>query len=175
MTEVSFAGRAELSRTIAQSLGEDSRGNLLCLAPFGSQDWRVDITVRGFGGISNVHISLPILCYRCETDVQTTLQTLTFEGLVTEQNGVHASRALVNVVINQQIGQQISVSLPPHRSAPINMFFHRLTLLVRSCNNDVVPSVVRMMSFSTRYLCVLFHVVNILNLLTGQRKCPEGS
>ena len=34
---------------------------------------------------------------------------LTFEQLVTAQDGVTASRALVNVVINQQIGQQISV------------------------------------------------------------------
>ncbi len=48
---------------------------------------------------------------RCEADVQKTLETLTFEQLVTDQSGVHASRALVNVVINQQIGQQISVSL----------------------------------------------------------------
>ena len=36
---------------------------------------------------------------------------LTFEQLVTAQDGVTTSRALVNVVINQQIGQQISVSL----------------------------------------------------------------
>ena len=34
---------------------------------------------------------------------------MTFEDLVTSQNGVTASRALVNVVIDQQIGQQISV------------------------------------------------------------------
>jgi nuclear pore complex protein Nup155 len=34
---------------------------------------------------------------------------MTFEDLVTSQNGVTVSRALVNVVIDQQIGQQISV------------------------------------------------------------------
>jgi nuclear pore complex protein Nup155 len=34
---------------------------------------------------------------------------LTFEDLITSQNGVTASRALVNVVIDQQIGQQIGV------------------------------------------------------------------
>jgi len=34
---------------------------------------------------------------------------MTFEDLVTTQNGVTAARALVNVVIDQQIGQQISV------------------------------------------------------------------
>jgi nuclear pore complex protein Nup155 len=36
--------------------------------------------------------------------------SLTFEDLITSQNGVAASRALVNVVIDQQIGQQIGVS-----------------------------------------------------------------
>ena len=34
---------------------------------------------------------------------------LTFEQLITTQDGITASRALVNVIINQQIGQQISV------------------------------------------------------------------
>lgn len=34
---------------------------------------------------------------------------MTFEDLITTQNGVTAARALVNVVIDQQIGQQISV------------------------------------------------------------------
>ena len=36
---------------------------------------------------------------------------MTYEELITTQNGVNASRALVNVVIDQQIGQQISVRL----------------------------------------------------------------
>ncbi|CAL1695590.1 unnamed protein product [Somion occarium] len=49
------------------------------------------------------------LISQCDAETQKTLQTLTFEQLVTEQIGVAASRALVNVVINQQIGQQISV------------------------------------------------------------------
>lgn len=35
---------------------------------------------------------------------------LTFEDLVTTENGQNTSRALVNVVIDQQIGQQISVT-----------------------------------------------------------------
>jgi len=34
---------------------------------------------------------------------------MTYEELITTQNGINASRALVNVVIDQQIGQQISV------------------------------------------------------------------
>jgi nuclear pore complex protein Nup155 len=36
---------------------------------------------------------------------------MTFEDLITSQNGVTAARALVNVVIDQQIGQQISVRI----------------------------------------------------------------
>ena len=38
---------------------------------------------------------------------------MTYEELITTQNGINASRALVNVVIDQQIGQQISVCCPP--------------------------------------------------------------
>ncbi|KAL4242212.1 non-repetitive/WGA-negative nucleoporin family protein [Abortiporus biennis] len=49
------------------------------------------------------------LIAQCESDVQKLVTTLTFEQLITEQPGVHASRSLVNVIINQQIGQQISV------------------------------------------------------------------
>lgn len=46
-----------------------------------------------------------------QTDVETQklITSLTFEELITGQNGVAASRALVNVVIDQQIGQQIAV------------------------------------------------------------------
>ncbi|THH34060.1 hypothetical protein EUX98_g164 [Antrodiella citrinella] len=49
------------------------------------------------------------LISHCEPDVQQVVSSLTFEQLVTDPNGVHASRALVNVIINQQIGQQINV------------------------------------------------------------------
>jgi nuclear pore complex protein Nup155 len=43
---------------------------------------------------------------------------MTFEELITGQNGVATSRALVNVIIDQQIGQQIAVSnmAPPYLS-----------------------------------------------------------
>ena len=51
-----------------------------------------------------------IRSYRCEPDVQQMIANLTFEDLITNEKGITASRALVNVVINQQIGQQISVS-----------------------------------------------------------------
>jgi len=48
---------------------------------------------------------------RCDQEVQKLILALTFEDLITSQNGITASRALVNVVIDQQIGQQIGVSL----------------------------------------------------------------
>ena len=51
-----------------------------------------------------------IRSHRCEPDVQQMIANLTFEDLITNEKGIAVSRALVNVVINQQIGQQISVS-----------------------------------------------------------------
>ncbi|KAI0348539.1 nucleoporin [Trametopsis cervina] len=49
------------------------------------------------------------LISQCDPAVQKQVTSLTFEQLITTQDGVSASRALVNVIINQQIGQQISV------------------------------------------------------------------
>jgi len=49
------------------------------------------------------------LIAQCDPSVQKSLSDMSFEDLVTSQNGVIVSRALVNVVIDQQIGQQISV------------------------------------------------------------------
>ena len=49
------------------------------------------------------------LIAQCDPSVQKSLSEMSFEDLVTSQSGVTASRALVNVVIDQQIGQQISV------------------------------------------------------------------
>ena len=43
---------------------------------------------------------------------------MTFEELITGQNGVAVSRALVNVIIDQQIGQQIAVS----DTAPLGLY-----------------------------------------------------
>lgn len=48
-------------------------------------------------------------CVRCDKEIQKLIADQTFEDLVTTQNGMTISRALVNVVIDQQIGQQISV------------------------------------------------------------------
>ncbi|PCH33730.1 nucleoporin [Wolfiporia cocos MD-104 SS10] len=49
------------------------------------------------------------LIKNCEPDIQQVLSTITFEELVTDQKGVNAARALIGIVINRQIGQQISV------------------------------------------------------------------
>ncbi|KDQ63476.1 hypothetical protein JAAARDRAFT_695291 [Jaapia argillacea MUCL 33604] len=49
------------------------------------------------------------LIAQSDVDTQKLVTSLTFEDLVTTQNGVTVSRALVNIVIDQQIGQQIGV------------------------------------------------------------------
>ncbi|KAL4070880.1 nucleoporin, partial [Scleroderma citrinum] len=49
------------------------------------------------------------LIAHCDPDTRQLVTSMTFEDLITTQNGMNASRALVNVVIDQQIGQQISV------------------------------------------------------------------
>ncbi|KIM48278.1 hypothetical protein M413DRAFT_439999 [Hebeloma cylindrosporum] len=49
------------------------------------------------------------LIAKCEADIQKLIAAQTFEDLITTQHGITISRALVNVVIDQQIGQQISV------------------------------------------------------------------
>ncbi|KAF8846309.1 nucleoporin [Paxillus ammoniavirescens] len=49
------------------------------------------------------------LIAQCDPDTQKLVISMTYEDLITTQNGMNASRALVNVVIDQQIGQQISV------------------------------------------------------------------
>ena len=47
---------------------------------------------------------------RTDVTTQRLIASMTFEELITGQNGVAVSRALVNVIIDQQIGQQIAVS-----------------------------------------------------------------
>ncbi|KZT06007.1 nucleoporin [Laetiporus sulphureus 93-53] len=46
---------------------------------------------------------------QCGPDTQALVTSMTFEELITDEKGITASRGLVSVVINQQIGQQISV------------------------------------------------------------------
>ncbi|KAG8219746.1 nucleoporin [Butyriboletus roseoflavus] len=49
------------------------------------------------------------LIAQCDAETQKLVIAMTYEELVTTQSGMNASRALVNIVIDQQIGQQISV------------------------------------------------------------------
>ncbi|KAF9455109.1 nucleoporin [Macrolepiota fuliginosa MF-IS2] len=49
------------------------------------------------------------LISQCDKETQQLIADQTFEELITTQHGMTISRALVNVVIDQQIGQQISV------------------------------------------------------------------
>jgi hypothetical protein len=74
------------------------------------------------------------------------ITSLTYEDLVTTVNGVTASRALVNVIIDQQIGQQISVR---HNTSPVILveayIASRWTPLAKSCSIDVAPFAVQMM------------------------------
>ncbi|KIJ68529.1 hypothetical protein HYDPIDRAFT_82110 [Hydnomerulius pinastri MD-312] len=53
------------------------------------------------------------LIAQCDPETQKLVISMTYEELITTQNGMNASRALVNVVIDQQIGQQISVCYFP--------------------------------------------------------------
>ncbi|GLB36074.1 putative non-repetitive/WGA-negative nucleoporin C-terminal [Lyophyllum shimeji] len=49
------------------------------------------------------------LISQCDPEIQRLIAAQTFESLISTQDGMTISRALVNVVIDQQIGQQISV------------------------------------------------------------------
>ncbi|KAI5123612.1 hypothetical protein M0805_003428 [Coniferiporia weirii] len=49
------------------------------------------------------------LVAQCDKDTQVVISSLTYEELITTESGLHVSRALVNVIINSQIGQQISI------------------------------------------------------------------
>lgn len=85
------------------------------------------------------------LSNRCDDNVQKLAASKTFEALITTQDGTTISRALVNVVIDQQIGQQISVrDLNMLKKGHTHPFTSRLTLSVKSFSSDVVLFVVPM-------------------------------
>lgn len=94
---------------------------------------------------------------RCEPDIQKLIISLTFEELITTRDGMTASRALVNVVIDQQIGQQISVRLNYFCSwrecdfRLISYICNRSILSAKFCNRDVGRSVVQMTLCFTRF------------------------
>src|ERR1700722_19759987 len=100
-----------------------------------------------------------ILPSRCEPDVQKLITSFTFEELITTQNGMTASRALVNVVIDQQIGQQISVRCCFFcaRLHP-DFIINRLTLSVKYYSRDVDLSAALTMSCFTRFVFFLLNV-----------------
>ena len=50
------------------------------------------------------------LVAQCDKETQSKINSLTYEELIATEIGLHVSRTLVNVIINSQIGQQISVS-----------------------------------------------------------------
>lgn len=100
-------GGAKFGIPITQPPCENDRSHLVCSASNGPPHWRTHLSVSVVVCIKRLVLSA--VC-RCDTTVQGTVKELTFEELIIAPQGVTASRALVNVVINQQIGQQISVS-----------------------------------------------------------------
>jgi hypothetical protein len=62
----------------------------------------------GVSPVSEIHTANGFT--RTDDVTQKLINSMTFEELITGQNGVIVSRALVNVIIDQQIGQQIAVS-----------------------------------------------------------------
>ena len=54
---------------------------------------------------------LPYCSSRCSPDLQASFSGLTYQDLLTTKSGRDIARSVVNAIIHQQIGQQISVSL----------------------------------------------------------------
>lgn len=84
--------------------------------------WKVEQAsvqqLRGLLGrtIEAISFVLLLIDYRisglidqCDKDAQDLIASLTYEDLIATDRGLSVSRALVNVIINSQIGQQISV------------------------------------------------------------------
>lgn len=49
--------------------------------------------------------------YRCDSATQSALASLTFESLITSSDGRAVARKLVTALIEQQIGQELGVSI----------------------------------------------------------------
>ena len=83
---------------------------------------------------------------RTDATTQRLIASMTFEELITGQNGVAASRALVNVIIDQQIGQQIAVSNTWYRHVSLTRphVYTRSILSAMFFKLGVAHSVVRM-------------------------------
>ena len=84
------------------------------------------------------------LVEQCDKETQNTVSLLTYEDLIATDRGLSVSRALVNIIINSQIGQQISVSHIMHDLRIMMTLFDRSILSVRCCSRDAALSVVQM-------------------------------
>jgi hypothetical protein len=112
---------------------------------------------------------------RCDAETQKLVIAMTYEELITTQNGINASRALVNVVIDQQIGQQISVCFHPYPSSHVDDAVIRWTPSAKFCNKDAALSAVPMTLCCTRHVNFLKASAPTDRSDVGPRKCPQGS
>ena len=106
------------------------------------------------------------------------VKDLTYESLITAIAGVTVARALVNVVINQQIGQQISVSvcltrevvpvqaqLPPQVDTISEVLQQRCGTF---CSTDDV------LLYKVTFDLSVFRIGKLTGLFVGQRERSEG-
>lgn len=83
---------------------------------------------------------------RVDRDAQKIVSALTFEEFITTNSGITAARALVNVLIDQQISQETGVRI--HSATLMSSVLKALSrwrLLVTSCKRGAERFVVQMM------------------------------
>ncbi len=111
---------------------------------------------------------------RTDDATQKLIDSMTFEELITGQNGVVASRALVNVIIDQQIGQQIAVSntaqLLRRCSCVLGRHYQRhpansLRLILQYRRRDAIQGL---------YCCLAFPSATTDYVSAGQRECTKS-
>ena len=72
-------------------------------------DYNIGETIAQLVSFSSVYYRF-LLNDRCNNEIKALISSITYEELITSDNGIVVSRALVDAVINRQIGLQISVS-----------------------------------------------------------------
>ncbi|KAG6912027.1 hypothetical protein DXG01_000275 [Tephrocybe rancida] len=82
------------------------------------------------------------LISQCDADIQQLIATQTFESLITSQDGMTISRALVNVIIDKQIGQQISAKENVRKAVESRNPLERQNRLAESLRYSVFHSMV---------------------------------
>lgn len=96
-------------------------------------------------------------CTRCPQELQSQVLALTYQELLTGQNGREVARRIVSAIINLQISRGQSVGLELRE---VNWREHQLIalrrsmLLARLCSSDVAASAVPTMFICTRYASV---------------------